>query len=115
MGLAERMHHRPSQLSGGEKQRVAIARALVRKPDVIFCDEPTGNLDSRTSGGIHDLIFELNRKSGQTFVIVTHDLTLASRADRTVRMTDGSINEIVCRKTKATSGNTAAGRAVTHS
>ena len=95
VGLAGRVRHKPSQLSGGEKQRVAIARALVRNPDVIFCDEPTGNLDSKTSAEIHDLIFELNRTSGQTVVIVTHDAALASRARRIVNMQDGSINEII--------------------
>jgi len=95
VGLATRLRHKPSQLSGGEKQRVAIARALVKNPDVIFCDEPTGNLDSKTSAEIHDLIFDLNRSTGQTFVIVTHDTALASRARRIARMKDGSINEIV--------------------
>ena len=95
VGLAQRMRHKPSQLSGGEKQRVAIARALVKKPDVIFCDEPTGNLDSKTSGEIHNLIIELNRTTRQTFVIVTHDPTLASQVGRVARMEDGRIDEIV--------------------
>ncbi|NQT21394.1 MAG: ABC transporter ATP-binding protein [Planctomycetes bacterium] len=95
VGLAQRVRHRPSQLSGGEKQRVAIARALVRSPDVIFCDEPTGNLDSKTSEEIHNLIFDLNRTTGRTFVIVTHDTTLESRARRIVNMEDGSIREII--------------------
>ncbi|HUS59723.1 MAG TPA: ABC transporter ATP-binding protein [Planctomycetota bacterium] len=115
VGLAQRMHHRPSQLSGGEKQRVAIARALVRKPDVIFCDEPTGNLDSKTSREIHDLIFELNRTSRQTFVIVTHDLALAARADRTVKMRDGSINEITSREPGNSPKSKTAGRATQRS
>jgi len=97
VGLAKRMRHRPNQLSGGEKQRVAIARALVRGPDVIFCDEPTGNLDSRTSAEIQDLLLELNRQTRQTFVIVTHDVALASRADRIAKMKDGSIDEIIGR------------------
>jgi len=94
VGLADRMRHKPRQLSGGEKQRVAIARALVHNPDVIFCDEPTGNLDSKTSAGIQNLMFDLNRKAGQTFVIVTHDAALASRANRIARMKDGSIDKI---------------------
>jgi len=95
VSLASRLRHRPSQLSGGEKQRVAIARALVKNPDVIFCDEPTGNLDSKTSAEIHDLIFDLNRRARQTFVIVTHDKALASRARRIAKMKDGNIDEIV--------------------
>jgi len=95
VGLAGRTRHRPSQLSGGEKQRVALARALVNKPEVIFCDEPTGNLDSKTSEGIHELLCELNRTTGQTFVIVTHNMSLASRACRIARMKDGRIDEIV--------------------
>jgi len=95
VGLAGRMRHRSSQLSGGEKQRVAIARALVQQPEVVFCDEPTGNLDSKTSSEIHDLLFELNETSGQTFVIVTHDMALASRTHRIARMQDGSICEII--------------------
>jgi len=95
VGLASRLRHRPSQLSGGEKQRVAIARALVKDPDVVFCDEPTGNLDSKTSADIHDLMFELNRTTHQTFVIVTHDMALAQRAHRIATMKDGSINEVV--------------------
>jgi len=94
VGLADRMRHKPRQLSGGEKQRVAIARALVHNPDVIFCDEPTGNLDSKTSAGIQNLMFDLNRKTGQTFVIVTHDAALASRANRTAKMKDGCIDKI---------------------
>jgi len=95
VGLADRLRHRPSQLSGGEKQRVAIARALVRNPEVVFCDEPTGNLDSKTSAGILDLVFKLNRTTGQTFLIVTHDASLAARAHRIARMWDGSISDII--------------------
>jgi len=94
VGLADRMRHKPRQLSGGEKQRVAIARALVHNPDVIFCDEPTGNLDSKTSAGIQNLMFDLNRKTGQTFVIVTHEAALASRANRIAKMKDGCIDKI---------------------
>jgi len=95
VGLGERAWHRPSQLSGGEKQRVALARALFGRPEVIFCDEPTGNLDSVTSEEIHNLLCELNQTTGQTFVIVTHTTALASRARRIARMKDGRIDVIV--------------------
>lgn len=91
MGLAERMKHKPGELSGGEQQRVAIARALINSPAVIFADEPTGNLDSVTKGEIHRLIFSLRESLGQTFVIVTHDPELAAMCDRTVHIKDGMI------------------------
>jgi lipoprotein-releasing system ATP-binding protein len=89
VGLGERLTHVPSRLSGGEKQRVALARALVNEPTVVFCDEPTGNLDSRTADEIFALIEEFNRERGQTFLIVTHDQHVADRAGRKLTMADG--------------------------
>ncbi len=91
LGLGDRATHKPSELSGGEQQRVAIARSLINKPDVILADEPTGNLDTQTSDGIHELIFQLRRDFAQTFVIVTHNQELAQRCDRTLKMADGQI------------------------
>jgi putative ABC transport system ATP-binding protein len=91
VGLAEREDHYPAQLSGGEQQRVALARAFSTRPKVLFADEPTGNLDARTGAGIIDLMVELNRELGTTLVLVTHDLDLASRARRTIRLADGRI------------------------
>lgn len=91
MGLAERLHHKPSQLSGGEQQRVAIARALINNPSVLLADEPSGNLDTRNRDEIHRLFFELRDKLGQTVVIVTHDEGLAAMADRKITMSDGAI------------------------
>lgn len=89
LGLADRLGHKPSQLSGGEQQRVAIARALVNSPAVLFADEPTGNLDSVTKQEIHKLFFELREKLGQTIIIVTHDPELAAICDRSLKMKDG--------------------------
>ena len=89
LGLAERAGHKPSELSGGEQQRVAIARALVNNPSVLFADEPSGNLDSRTKEELHRLFFALRDKYGQTIVIVTHDPSLATMCDRTLYMKDG--------------------------
>jgi putative ABC transport system ATP-binding protein len=91
VGLADRGHHYPAQLSGGEQQRVALARAFSTRPKVLFADEPTGNLDAATGATIIDLMVELNRDLGTTFVLVTHDLDLASRARRTIRLLDGRI------------------------
>ena len=91
MGLGERLTHKPSELSGGEQQRVAIARALINKPAVLFADEPSGNLDSRTKEEIHKLFFDLRDKYGQTVVIVTHDPDLAKMCDRSLFMVDGTI------------------------
>lgn len=91
LGLASRFDHKPPQLSGGEKQRVAIARALVNSPGIVFADEPTGSLDSVNRQDIQDLFRMLNETLGQSFVIVTHDPTLASIADRTLTMADGRI------------------------
>jgi lipoprotein-releasing system ATP-binding protein len=91
LGLEERWDHRPAQLSGGEQQRVALARAFSTRPKVLFADEPTGNLDARTGAGIIDLMVELNRDLGTTLLLVTHDLDLAARARRTIRLADGRI------------------------
>jgi lipoprotein-releasing system ATP-binding protein len=91
LGLAQRIDHKPSQMSGGEQQRVAVARALMNKPLVIFADEPSGNLDTQTSKELHDLFFKLNKDFEQTFVIVTHNTELASMAHRTIQMQDGNI------------------------
>lgn len=91
LGLSHRLTHKPSELSGGEQQRVAVARALVNDPVAIFADEPSGNLDTQTSGELHGLFLKLRKELGQTFVIVTHNPELASLADRTIRMEDGKI------------------------
>ena len=91
LGLAERTHHKPSELSGGEQQRVAVARALINKPAVIFADEPSGNLDTHTAENLHELFFKLRDEFGQTFVIVTHNEELANMADRKLTMVDGNI------------------------
>ena len=91
VGLGDRGHHYPAQLSGGEQQRVALARAFSTGPKVLFADEPTGNLDARTGASIIDLMVDLNRDLGTTLVLVTHDLDLAARARRTIRLADGRI------------------------
>lgn len=93
VGLRERVGHYPRQLSGGEQQRVAIARAFVMRPDVLFADEPTGNLDAATGGRIMDLLFELNATEGATLVLVTHDPALAGRCGRIVRLDAGRVVE----------------------
>lgn len=91
LGLADRMNHRPNELSGGEKQRVAVARALMNRPDVIFADEPSGSLDLQNKQELHQLFFDLRKQFGQTFVIVTHDEGLAQMSDRIINMQDGRI------------------------
>ncbi len=91
LGLADRIHHRPAQLSGGECQRAAVARALVNSPRVVLADEPTGSLDSQNRRELQRLFFDLRRDFGQTFVIVTHDEALANEADRVIHMRDGKI------------------------
>ena len=93
VGLAERLTHKPGELSGGEQQRVALARALILGPRLILADEPTGNLDSRTGGEVHELFFELNRERGTTMLVVTHNPELADRMPRRLHMVDGRILE----------------------
>ena len=93
MGLADRVSHRPNQLSGGEQQRVAIARAFAPGPTILFADEPTGNLDAETGRTVADLLFALNAERGTTLVLVTHDERLAARCRRTVRMAGGRLRD----------------------
>lgn len=94
LGLSERLAHKPSELSGGEQQRVAIARALINRPAVLFADEPSGNLDSKTKAELHGLFFDLRDKYGQTIVIVTHDPELAAMCDRSLYMVDGQFVDV---------------------
>ena len=89
--LTDRATHKPAELSGGEKQRVAVARALVNRPQVILADEPSGSLDTQNKEELHRLFFDLRDQLGQTFIIVTHDETLASTTDRTIRLRDGRV------------------------
>lgn len=94
VGLADRADHYPSQLSGGEQQRVAIARSMIHKPDLIVADEPTGNLDAATGTSIMQLLFDVNRSSGTTLLLVTHDPNLAAQCDRTLRLHDGTLVQV---------------------
>jgi lipoprotein-releasing system ATP-binding protein len=93
LGLDHRINHKPNSLSGGEQQRIAVARALMNDPAIIFADEPSGNLDSKNAASLHQLFFDLRDELEQTFVIVTHNKTLASMADRTINLVDGGIVE----------------------
>lgn len=100
VGLKDRMHHYPSQLSGGEQQRVAIARAFINAPKILFADEPTGNLDTQTGSHIEQLIFNLNEQQGTTLILVTHDLELASRCDRIINLKNGRLDSDTLRTPK---------------
>jgi len=93
VGLAQRGHHRPGELSGGEQQRVAVARALILNPDVVLADEPTGNLDTHTGEAVHELLKKINKERAVTFIIVTHNDRLAIRADRVLRLAEGTFTQ----------------------
>ena len=95
LGLGDRVHHKPSELSGGEQQRTAVARAMINAPDLILADEPSGNLDSKTAEELHALFFNLRQETGQTFVIVTHNEHLSEMADRRIELKDGVITKSV--------------------
>ncbi|MEC9076955.1 MAG: ABC transporter ATP-binding protein [Pseudomonadota bacterium] len=95
VGLGDRIHHRPRMLSGGEQQRVAVARAFVNQPALLFADEPTGNLDRKTGDAVSELLFELNRETETTLILVTHDERLASQCERILHLEDGQLNEVV--------------------
>jgi lipoprotein-releasing system ATP-binding protein len=94
VGLKDRRDHKPGELSGGEQQRVAVARALVNDPKIVIADEPSGNLDRNTAESLHNLILELNRNRNQTFVLATHNLELAQRANRIFKLKDGQVEQI---------------------
>jgi lipoprotein-releasing system ATP-binding protein len=105
VGLAQRVLHRPGELSGGEQQRVALARALLLEPKLLLADEPTGNLDSATSAQIHDLFFDINRQRGTTIVVVTHNLALAGSMPRVVTLKDGRVEKDERRESKSYRGD----------
>jgi lipoprotein-releasing system ATP-binding protein len=94
LGLEDRIHHKPSELSGGEQQRTAVARAMINAPDLILADEPSGNLDSKNAEDLHRLFFQLRKETGQTFIIVTHNEHLSEMADRRIELKDGVITKI---------------------
>ena len=102
VGLGERCDHYPVQLSGGEQQRVALARAFMNRPKILFCDEPTGNLDGDTAAAMVELVFGLNREKGTTLVLVTHDLELAKRCGRVIRLKGGLVISDECSPGEAT-------------
>jgi lipoprotein-releasing system ATP-binding protein len=91
LGVSERAHHLPAELSGGEQQRISVARSLINKPDIVFADEPSGNLDSNSAEALHQLFFQLREELNQTFVLVTHNLDLANRCDRKIVLADGKL------------------------
>ena len=93
LGLAARMHHKPSELSGGEQQRTAVARAMINTPDLILADEPSGNLDSKNAEDLHGLFLQLRKETGQTFIVVTHNNHLSELADRTIELKDGVVRK----------------------
>lgn len=105
VGLGHRMYHEPSQLSGGEKQRVAIARALVNDPDIIFADEPTGNLDSKSGKNVMSIIQKLNEKDGKTVILITHEIATAEHAERIIHIIDGEIDSDTKVKNRLTSAD----------
>ena len=98
LGLVERNENKPNQLSGGEQQRVAVARALINNPDIVFADEPTGNLDSANAQELHQLFFDLRKQFNQTFLIVTHNEELSQLSDRVLHMKDGMIDNVMMYK-----------------
>ncbi|HEY5919401.1 MAG TPA: ATP-binding cassette domain-containing protein, partial [Chryseolinea sp.] len=93
LGLADRINHKPSELSGGEQQRTAVARAMINAPDLILADEPSGNLDSKNAEDLHGLFLQLRKDTGQTFIVVTHNEHLSELADRRIELKDGIINK----------------------